>query len=662
MPAKISPFVGVSYGWDYGEDGWNIGMDENLKKFSFMFDGNLTGIQSTLPSAVSGNAYFRPIDNKVYYCLQAGVWESFDPPKWSEFTIKTTGVKYRFTGTALIEVSDGADLSGSDGASLVGFEDPASLATTLQGFVDNVSDATDIEKGAALIGYKNRTIYDRLIDVINVKDEGAVGDGVTDDRAAVQAAITKARTQGGGKVYFPAGVYRCNNTLNMYPGTSGYHNVFLVGEGTGATVLDFLNGPAGSDGIGVLGWGGRLGIQDMTIRNARGNGININKGVTPGSSASWISRFHLKNLVVESCLQNGINIAQAYMGSFEDIEVRNCGLRGFNLLGYHTSLVFTRCWAGGDGITPNGGNTGSGWFINGLTYGQFTSCSSDWNGGAGWQISNVGGCVFTACGSESNSQEGFIVTASTANIAGIPEASRGVKGVTFDGCFALNNSKAGAGLHANFLGVASSNSVNAKVSVKACTDFQEGGVPNSVVLNAASGTSIEYNELDGFFVGNYVTSGTVIRTNLNKIGKSAIVRITQAGGNHQSLTSGTETTANFSYLFSNTLDATLNGSAGIVIPAGVNRIRITGGAQFGDDPSGTGNRSIRFVKNTSTSPVGFAQSNALAVIGIQSMGLTTAIVDVVPGDVINMRVAQTSGGTLTLQDTTATFMSVEAVG
>lgn len=656
MPAKISPFNNVSYGWAYGEDGWNTGMDENLKKFSFLFDSNLTAIVSSVPSAVSGQSYFNTTNNLVYFCVQTGTWESFAPPKWSEFTIKTTGVKHRFTGTELIEVSGGTDLSGPDGASLVGFTDPASLGTTLQDFVDNVSDAIDVSKGAALIGYKNRTVFDRLLDVINVKDEGAIGDGVTDDRAAIQAAISKARVQGGGKVYFPAGTYRVGNTLNLWQGPDGWHNVFLIGDGVTATTLDFATSPAGADGIAINGYGGRLGIQDMTIKNAKANGINVNKNSSP---TSWISRIHMKNLVVDTCGQSCIKFTQVYMGSFEDIEARNGTLRGFDLRGFHTSMVFTRCWAGGD---LEGGNGGSGWFINGLTYGQFISCAADWNGGAGYQISNVGGCVFTACGAESNGQEGFLVVASNANITGIPAASQGIRGLTFDGCFALNNSKATALLYANFLGVASSNSVNAKISVRGCTDFQEGGTPNSIVLNAGAGTSIEYNELDGFFVGDYIKSGTVTTTNLNKVGKIASARITQAGGSHRPLTNLVETTVNLGYLTSNTLGATLNGSGGIVIPKGVNRIKITSGAMFGDDPSGTGTRSIRFVKNASTTAKGLGGSNPMAVVGIQTVLISTTIIDVVEGDEIHMRVAQSSGNTLDLLDNPATFLSVEAVG
>lgn len=54
----------------------------------------------------------------------------------------------------------------------------------------------------------------------SVKDFGACGDGKTDDRVAIQAAITNAMTftQQAG-IYFPAGVYRVGR-VNV-PGSGG---------------------------------------------------------------------------------------------------------------------------------------------------------------------------------------------------------------------------------------------------------------------------------------------------------------------------------------------------------------------------------------------------------------------------------------------------------
>ena len=44
----------------------------------------------------------------------------------------------------------------------------------------------------------------------NVKHYGAVGDGIADDTAAIQATIDAAYL-----VYFPAGTYKCESTLHL---------------------------------------------------------------------------------------------------------------------------------------------------------------------------------------------------------------------------------------------------------------------------------------------------------------------------------------------------------------------------------------------------------------------------------------------------------------
>ncbi|KAF7970055.1 hypothetical protein HWV62_25296 [Athelia sp. TMB] len=75
--------------------------------------------------------------------------------------------------------------------------------------------------GAAKHWYtKPKPVYPTLLaaNVVNIKYHGVVGDGVTDDLAAIQAVINQYA--GTGKmVYFPYGVYRISATLYAPPGT-----------------------------------------------------------------------------------------------------------------------------------------------------------------------------------------------------------------------------------------------------------------------------------------------------------------------------------------------------------------------------------------------------------------------------------------------------------
>ena len=79
----------------------------------------------------------------------------------------------------------------------------------------DLANATAVSAGSRLSGFRQtgtgataRTVDAKLKDTVSVKDFGAVGDGTTDDTAAIQAAINASFS-----VYVPTGTYMCANIL-----------------------------------------------------------------------------------------------------------------------------------------------------------------------------------------------------------------------------------------------------------------------------------------------------------------------------------------------------------------------------------------------------------------------------------------------------------------
>lgn len=183
MPQKISPFGEVKFGWDLGESNWNGGMDENLVKFSFLFDKNVDDISDTLPaSPLNGTAYFNTTDNRLYFRVN-NLWYSSPMAKWGILNMKSTGQSYQFDGTTLVALDSSESLANrvdAIEADLVtlgsaAYQDTSSFATPAEldiseansqaytdGAITNLQSTFSSSTGASMVGRGVETVDSSL--------------------------------------------------------------------------------------------------------------------------------------------------------------------------------------------------------------------------------------------------------------------------------------------------------------------------------------------------------------------------------------------------------------------------------------------------------------------------------------------------------------------
>jgi hypothetical protein len=146
----------------------------------------------------------------------------------------------------------------------------------------------------------NRPIAEKLAEIVSVKDFGAVGNGTTDDTAAIQAAInTLTVGTTGGTIYFPKGTYLVSGiTITSPAGTNntlGENGITLEGE------FAVIKGTAACTKV-----------------------ISIN----PPNDATFVNGIRIKGLQIDMSLMGnlatnyGLYIKNSYNSSFQDIVVK----------------------------------------------------------------------------------------------------------------------------------------------------------------------------------------------------------------------------------------------------------------------------------------------------------------------------------------------------
>lgn len=217
----------------------------------------------------------------------------------------------------------------------------------------------------------------------SVKQYGAVGDGVSDDTAAIQAAINAAAggvTNGtntvGGTVIFPSGTY-------LVSGLTLYSFIHLLGNGPEATIIKLKNGAnadvvqgynattliGGSTTGGIVNWG----IYNLTIDGNKANQSSTSYGIRQYGYGYLMQNVRVRN-TFSDCFYSDWN-GGANSPGFDAMEASiiackfhdsGTGAMGVNFHGPHDSQ-FVNCISY---------NTGSHAFYVGVNAGgtQFTSC------------------------------------------------------------------------------------------------------------------------------------------------------------------------------------------------------------------------------------------------------------------------------------------------
>lgn len=156
------------------------------------------------------------------------------------------------------------------------------------------------------------------VQVHNVMQYGATGDGVADDTAEIQAAIDAVDDAGGGTVFFPAGTFlHTGITLPSYVSLVGLNrdmtilkysgsSVAVQKSGTGIThgvqIRDLaIKGTDGSGGTGLhLDTFRRSVFENVTIDMFRNAG-NTGQGITFDNQYGNCAFNHFSNLEISNC-------------------------------------------------------------------------------------------------------------------------------------------------------------------------------------------------------------------------------------------------------------------------------------------------------------------------------------------------------------------------
>jgi parallel beta-helix repeat protein len=320
-----------------------------------------------------------------------------------------------------------------------------------------VTDVSSSVISFPAIGTVTRTVAAKLFDFINAADFGAVGDGITDDTIALQAAITAAY---GAVLYLPGKTYLVS-ALTIASGISisgaGYarttiklkasaNTIPLTISAANNVVLSDLtvdgNKAANASGFSCVRTTGACDAPEfhrVRFLNAKTDGL---------SQAGTVSKMVVSGCVAEYCGNDGFSISSATTSLITGNRSNNNGRFGIVVTSDYNRVVGNTCYS----------NTSTGIALVGGDYCVATGNSCFGNTGHGLQFNACTNSIQSGNNCSSNGLSGLDQTLGCTNCTTIGNLSWGntVRGIEIDsgtyqaivtGNTVLNNGEVGISVY-----------------------------------------------------------------------------------------------------------------------------------------------------------------------------------------------------------------------
>jgi hypothetical protein len=299
-----------------------------------------------------------------------------------------------------------------------------------------------------------RALQQRLGTTINVKDFGALGNGITDDTIPIQTAVNYLSGTGGGVLEFDRGVFI---TGPIY--ITG-DNITIQGRGSSATIVKLRNSLIENQ-FGVFNFGiseninsiptyvdtTNVGVQDLAIdgnKNFQLRATDSSAGVNNGINIGTVSRFLGARLVVENCDGVGVafkgsNLPYRFDQVLEDVDIKNNFYCGVTIEGgadnIPSQIILNRVQSRLNGVNkPNPNFTSCGFTIRGR-FVRLTDCFASNNVNDGFRLADIDcfEAILRGCVADTNNENGYNVFQNVDNSVTY----------SFIQCTALDNNLAG---------------------------------------------------------------------------------------------------------------------------------------------------------------------------------------------------------------------------